>query len=62
MQQIPTLGLSIKQLAEGIGLHPSTIRKEIQKGNIRAIHISERRLLVPMSEVERLLSGGSGAA
>jgi hypothetical protein len=47
---------SITETAAMIGVHPDTLRKEINRGNILKIKIADR-ILIPASEVDRLCGG-----
>lgn len=46
--------LSIFEVAQLLGLHKNTVRRQIWRGELKAIRIG-RRLLVPIAEVERLV-------
>ncbi len=49
--------LSIREAAAVVGVHPSTIRRRIEKGKLIAFHVGPRRLLrVRRSDLERLFS------
>lgn len=45
--------LTITEAAARLGLSPSTVRGQVQKGKIRAKRVGERVLLISEKEVER---------
>jgi len=50
------LALSPDQAREAIGVGRTTMYKMISTGMLRAVHVN-RRLLIPIAEIERLLAG-----
>ena len=47
--------LSVREFSEIIGVPESTIRRWLQKGDIRGTQIG-RKWLIPLSEVERIVN------
>jgi excisionase family DNA binding protein len=47
---------TVDEGAMELGVHPLTLRKAIARGEIRAVRIG-RRIVIPVSELERLLEG-----
>lgn len=54
-------GLGPKEFAKNTGISEPTIYRLIKSGEIKAVRIGPRRLLIPMGEVERLLQNGTHA-
>jgi excisionase family DNA binding protein len=52
---------SVDEAARMIGVHPLTLRKAIARGEIRAVRVG-RRILIPTTEIERLLQGDAKVA
>ncbi len=48
------LGLSVKETAQLLGVHPNTIYRLAWRKDIRSVRVGSR-LLIPRSEVEKLL-------
>ena len=47
--------ISVKEFSEIIGVPESTVRRWLQKGDIRGTQIG-RKWLIPLSEVERIVN------
>jgi hypothetical protein len=47
-----------EQAAQAMGITSRALRKRIQRGDVQAMRLSERVLLVPQTEVERLRGHG----
>jgi excisionase family DNA binding protein len=47
---------TVDEAAIELGVHHLTLRKAIARGEVRAVRIG-RRILIPVSELERLLEG-----
>ena len=52
------LPLTVEQAAEITTLHPNTIRRSIKAGKIKALHMSDRRIVITAGEVHRLITSG----
>ena len=50
-------GRSLAEAAEVIGCSQSTLERRIREGEIRAVKISPRRVVVTDAELARILSG-----
>lgn len=48
-------GLSVGECAAITGISVSLIRKEIKDGRLKARRVGERRLIIPVPEVEKLV-------
>lgn len=48
-------GVSVGECAAITGISVSLIRKEIKAGRLRARRVGERRLVIPVPEVEKLV-------
>ena len=55
------LVFDVPEVAAALKLSPNTVRKAIHEGQIHAIRIG-RKFLIPLDELERLLSRPSGEA
>ncbi len=55
----PKLALSIKEVAEALGLAPSTIKAMLDSGQLRGVRVGrgKGKFLIPRKAVEDLLSG-----
>jgi excisionase family DNA binding protein len=51
------LAYSVREAAAALGVSSRTIVREIQRGHLRAARVG-KRVLVPQSELERLISEG----
>jgi excisionase family DNA binding protein len=51
--------VSIRRTAEALGVSVDTIRRLVERKELRAVRVS-RRVLVPASEIERACSHGVG--
>jgi excisionase family DNA binding protein len=49
---------SVRETAALLGVHPLTVRQAIARGELRALRLG-RRVLVPESELQRLLGPGA---
>lgn len=58
VKELKRLGFSLKELAELVGCSVGLLHLEIRRGNLRAVRIG-RRVIVPLSETEKLLSPSS---
>jgi excisionase family DNA binding protein len=47
-----------EQAAQAMGITTRALRKRIQRGDVRAVRLSERVLLIPEAEVARLRGTG----
>jgi excisionase family DNA binding protein len=56
--QAPKLALSIVEAGAALGVSRPTIYVMIQRGQLRTVLIGRRRL-IPVSELERILSGAA---
>lgn len=56
-QETRVIAVSPNQAARMIGVGRNLVYQMIKAGEIRAIRLGERRLLVPLSELNRLLEG-----
>jgi excisionase family DNA binding protein len=52
---------TVVEAAAELGVHHLTLRKAIARGEIRAVRVG-RRILIPKTEIERLLDGEVKAA
>jgi len=52
---------TVVEAAAELGVHHLTLRKAIARGEIRAVRVG-RRILIPKTEIERLLEGEVKAA
>jgi excisionase family DNA binding protein len=57
MEERKQLAYSVNNLAKLLDVHPITLRRLIDKGEIRRVRMGDR-VLIPHKEVERLLKGG----
>jgi len=48
------LGLSVKEAAQLLGVHPNTLYRAVWRGELKAVKIGTR-VIVPKGELERLL-------
>jgi len=48
------LGLSVKESAQLLGVHPNTLYRAIWRGELKAVKIGTR-LILPKGELERVL-------
>jgi len=48
------LGLSVKEAAKLLGIHPNTLYRAVWRGEVKALKIGAR-LILPKGELERLL-------
>ncbi|RTG95893.1 DNA-binding protein [Thermus scotoductus] len=48
------LGLSVKEAASALGVHPNHIYRLVWRGELRAARLGAR-LIIPRKEIERLL-------
>jgi excisionase family DNA binding protein len=48
---------SLKHLARLLGVSQHTVERQVARGQIKSIKVSERRRIVPDDEVKRLLAG-----
>jgi len=55
------LAMGLREAARLVGVSPFTLRRQIRNGTIRSVRIGKRRLLIPFSELERLVSTGKSA-
>ncbi len=55
------LVFSITEAAKLLGVHPNTIRRMVWRGELRPVRLG-RRVLIPLTEVERLLGAAVPAA
>lgn len=46
----------IKDFADHFGVHPTTVYKQIERGELRAIRVGKKALRIPSEEVERILA------
>ena len=53
------VGISPEEFSNLTGLAKITIYRHIKAGEIKAVRIGPRRLLIPVGEVERLLVNGA---
>ncbi len=51
--------LSVQQAAQILGTTPTLIRKMIDRKTLRAVRLSERKTVIPITEIERVLGMGS---
>ncbi len=51
------LALTVTQFTKRVGISRSSLYQYVKRGKIRVVSIAGRTL-IPMTEVERLLSGG----
>lgn len=51
---------SVRETAELLGVHANTIRRAIERGELRAVRLGDR-VLIPRNEIWRLLEGGPHA-
>jgi len=49
----------IRTTAERIGVSPWTVRRLIKRGEVRAVRIGQRRVLVSEKEILRLVAKGT---
>lgn len=49
----------IAEVAEMLNVSPFTIRRLMERGHIQSVNVGSRRL-IPVSEVERVLTEGAG--
>ena len=54
-----TRAFGVREVAERIGLSPGTVRREIKRGALDAIHVG-RRVIVPAESIVRFLSHTQG--
>jgi excisionase family DNA binding protein len=52
----PAIVVSLNEAAATFGVSPGLLRLEIARGRLKAIRIG-RRLLIPVTEIERRLEG-----
>jgi excisionase family DNA binding protein len=57
-EDMTRLAYGVQELAQRLGVSPSFIRLEIQRGRLNSVHAG-RRLLVMRTEIERYLSAGN---
>jgi excisionase family DNA binding protein len=50
--------LSVQETAKILGFSPQTVYNAIHAGTVRAIRISEKRVRISQTEVQRILEGG----
>jgi excisionase family DNA binding protein len=50
------LTMSVNDAAEAIGVHPLTLRKAIERGEIQAVRVG-KRVLIPVQVLEGFLKG-----
>jgi excisionase family DNA binding protein len=54
---------SIKEAAEAIGVSENTLRQSIREGKIPALRVSERRIVIPVVALNKMLAdAGNGEA
>jgi excisionase family DNA binding protein len=49
---------TLQQAADQLLINIVTLRRLIKAGKIKAVKVSVRRVLVPVSEIDRILNGG----
>jgi excisionase family DNA binding protein len=54
------IGLSVKEAAQLLGIHPNTLYRAVWRGELKAVKIGTR-LILPKGELERLLGYPLGA-
>ena len=54
--------LTIREAAEVVGVHPSTIRRRIEKGTFTAFRVGPRLIRVRRSDLERLFNLSKGGS
>lgn len=52
-------GLSPKAFAKRYGFGPATVYRWIQSGQIKAVRVGPRLLLIPGGEIQRILESGT---
>lgn len=50
--------LSVQETAKILGFSPQTVYNAIHAGTVKAIRISEKRVRISRTEVQRILEGG----
>jgi excisionase family DNA binding protein len=58
-EPVPPLAVTIAEAAQMTSLSQFTIRDQIKVGRLKATKIG-RRVVIPVRELERFVSGGSG--
>ena len=53
---VERLALSVDEVAERLGVHPSFVRRLIEQGRIPAVRLG-RRVLVPVEGLQEVLRG-----
>ena len=53
---LPRLSFTIEDAAEVIGVSRSTMYELVRDGRVRTVHISERKRVIPLVELERFLA------
>lgn len=48
--------------AREIGIHPALLRREIKRGNIKAVRFGRRKILIPRQSLETFVAGLPDAA
>jgi len=56
-QKVSRAALGIADAALSLGLHPDTLRRKANAGELKIIRVG-RRVLIPASEMERVLREG----
>ena len=55
----PARAVTIREAAERLSVHPKSVRRLIQTGELRAVRVGSRSLRVRSSDVDALLDGGA---
>ena len=55
-------GMSVREAAERLGVDPRTVRRLIERGELRSVRIGAKAIRVLSADVDRLLDGAEGIA
>lgn len=56
---VAALAYTLKEAAKGLGVSEATLRRMIAAGRVRVVYLAPRSPRIPVSEIDRLLSGTS---
>jgi len=52
----PAPAISVREAAERLSVDPKTIRRLVQRGELRAVRVGSKTLRIPSSDIDALLA------
>lgn len=56
-ERVTRAAFGVADAAQSLGLHPDTLRRKANAGELKTIRVG-RRVLIPASEIQRILAKG----